>query len=60
MDEDEEFNHDGDEIQSLIGEQLRAMYDSVLSEPIPDRLVELIIKLDDVQVAETRDRSEQQ
>lgn len=60
MDEDEEFNAEGDEVQSMIGKQLRAMYDSVLSEPIPDKLVELLIQLDDVQLAEARDRSESQ
>ena len=60
MDEDEEFNAEGDEVQSIIGKQLRAMYDSVLSEPIPDKLVELLIQLDDVQLAEARDRSDQQ
>jgi len=30
----------------LIGEQLRAMYDGFKAEPIPDRFLELIAKLD--------------
>jgi chorismate mutase len=38
------------EIQSRIGHQLRAMYDDVVRQGIPDRFVELIRKLD---VAET-------
>ncbi len=35
-------------MQSLIGKQLRTLYDSVLVEPIPDKFVELLMKLDDV------------
>lgn len=38
-------------LPSAIGEQLRSMYDSVLSEPIPSRLIELLEKLDDVDAA---------
>jgi len=34
------------EIQSRIGHQLRAMYDDVVRQGIPDRFVELIRKLD--------------
>lgn len=60
MDDNEDPNLDGDEIQAQIGKQLRAMYDNVLSEPIPDRLVELLIQLDDIQISENRDRSKQQ
>jgi len=37
-----------DAMQSLIGKQLRTLYDSVLVEPIPDKLVELLMKLDEV------------
>ncbi len=37
-------------MQSLIGKQLRNLYDSVLVEPIPDKLVELLLKLDDIEV----------
>ena len=35
-------------MQALIGKELRTLYDSVLVEPIPDRIVELLIKLDDL------------
>ncbi len=35
-------------LQAHIGGQLKSMYDSYLSEPIPDRLVELLEKLDQV------------
>jgi hypothetical protein len=35
-------------MQDLIGQQLRQLYDSVLVEPIPDRIVELLMKLDEV------------
>ena len=34
------------EIQSRIGHQLRAMYDDVVRQGVPDRFVELIHKLD--------------
>ena len=39
-----------DPLQSLIGKQLRTLYDSVLAEPIPDKFVELLTQLDDVPV----------
>jgi len=35
-------------LQAHIGSQLKSMYDSYLNEPIPDRLVELLEKLDEV------------
>jgi hypothetical protein len=35
------------EIQSRIGHQLRAMYDDVVRQGVPDRFAELIRKLDD-------------
>ncbi|MEM9223839.1 MAG: NepR family anti-sigma factor [Pseudomonadota bacterium] len=35
-------------IQALIGDQLRTMYDKVLSEPIPDKIVELLSKLESI------------
>lgn len=35
-------------MQALIGKELRTLYDSVLVEPIPDKIVELLIKLDDL------------
>jgi Anti-sigma factor NepR len=39
------------EIQSRIGHQLRAMYDDVVRQGVPDRFAELIRKLDDPQEA---------
>ena len=35
------------EIQARIGHQLRAMYDDVVRQGVPDRFSELIRKLDD-------------
>lgn len=35
------------EIQSRIGHQLRAMYDDVVRQGVPDRFAELIKKLDE-------------
>ena len=35
------------EIQARIGHQLRAMYDDVVRQGVPDRFAELIRKLDD-------------
>jgi hypothetical protein len=37
------------EIQSRIGHQLRAMYDDVVRQGVPDRFADLIKKLDDPQ-----------
>ena len=34
------------QLQAQIGRKLKAMYDSYLSEPIPDRLVTLLEQLD--------------
>jgi hypothetical protein len=39
------------EIQSRIGHQLRAMYDDVVRQGVPDRFAELIRKLDSPQDA---------
>ena len=39
----------GRDIQSKIGLQLRAMYDDVLKEGVPDRFSELLSKLDERQ-----------
>ena len=36
----------GREIQSKIGDQLRAMYDDVVSEGVPDRFADLLKRLD--------------
>ena len=47
------------EIQSRIGHQLRAMYDDIVRQGVPDRFAELIRKLDvpkpDAQVESTGD-----
>jgi len=49
------------EIQSRIGHQLRAMYDDVVRQGVPDRFAELIRKLDvpqsDPQVGDTGDQT---
>jgi hypothetical protein len=37
----------GSEIQSKIGEQLRAMYDDVVSQGVPDRFADLLKRLDE-------------
>ena len=52
------------EIQSRIGHQLRAMYDDVVRQGVPDRFAELIRKLDvpapDPQLGATGDQTSQQ
>lgn len=35
------------DIQSHIGRQLRSLYDSVVQQPVPDRFLELLSKLDE-------------
>jgi hypothetical protein len=49
------------EIQSRIGHQLRAMYDDVVRQGVPDRFAELIRKLDadksDPQLGNTGDQT---
>jgi anti-sigma factor NepR-like protein len=48
------------EIQSRIGHQLRAMYDDVVRQGVPDRFAELIRKLDGPEAAaEAANTSEQ-
>ncbi len=37
-----------DQTQKRIGHQLRALYDSVLQQPVPDRFRDLIARLDDM------------
>jgi hypothetical protein len=37
----------GREIQSKIGEQLRAVYDDVVSQGVPDRFADLLKRLDE-------------
>jgi len=39
------------QIQSKIGQQLRAMYDEVVDQGVPDRFAELLKKLDSGQSA---------
>jgi hypothetical protein len=34
-------------VDQYIADQLKAMYDSVVVEPIPDRLLQLLDRLDD-------------
>jgi len=36
------------QLQAQIGRKLKAMYDSYLSEPVPDRLVSLLEQLDEM------------
>lgn len=38
--------HLGREVQSKIGQQLRAMYDEVVREGVPDRFADLLRRLD--------------
>jgi Anti-sigma factor NepR len=40
-----------DRLQAHIGVQLKLMYDGFLNDPIPDRFVELLEKLDEVSKA---------
>mgnify|MGYP001806574961 CR=1 FL=1 len=35
------------DMQSHIGRQLRSLYDSVVQQPVPDRFLELLSKLDE-------------
>jgi anti-sigma factor NepR-like protein len=37
----------GREVQARLGQQLRAMYDEVLSQGVPDRFTDLLNRLDD-------------
>ena len=37
----------GRDVQSKIGQQLRAMYDDVVSEGVPDRFSEMLRQLDE-------------
>jgi hypothetical protein len=36
----------GPDLQQHIGRQLRSLYDEVLKEPVPDRLRDLLLKLE--------------
>ena len=37
----------GRDVQNKIGQQLRAMYDGVVNDGVPDRFVEMLRKLDE-------------
>jgi hypothetical protein len=37
----------GRDVQSKIGQQLRAMYDGVVNEGVPDRFAEMLSRLDE-------------
>lgn len=37
-----------DAMQAMIGKQLRSLYEAVLVEPLPDKIVDLLVKLDDI------------
>lgn len=39
------------ELQAQIGRRLKAHYDNVLSEPVPDRFAELLAQLEDIAAA---------
>ncbi len=46
------------QIQAKIGQQLRAMYDEVVDQGVPDRFSELLKKLDGAQAASTKTEEE--
>ena len=46
------------EIQARIGHQLRAMYDDVVRQGVPDRFADLIRKLDDPNAAKPAAKTE--
>jgi hypothetical protein len=46
------------EIQSRIGHQLRAMYDDVVRQGVPDRFAELIRKLDSPEAVEAAKKND--
>ena len=48
------------EIQSRIGHQLRAMYDDVVRQGVPERFAELIRKLDATEAAHQVSADEQE
>jgi hypothetical protein len=43
--------------QARLGEQLRAMYDDLLQQPIPDRFVDLLKDLDDIEQGKSTGKS---
>ena len=46
----------GRDVQSKIGQQLRAMYDDVVNAGVPDRFVEMLQKLDDRRDEKEKDK----
>jgi hypothetical protein len=48
----------GRDVQSKIGQQLRAMYDGVVNEGVPDRFTEMLRRLDEQKNAEENSNSE--
>lgn len=43
----EEETHIDEHIQRRIGAKLRSYYDELLNEPIPEKFIELLVKLDE-------------
>ena len=48
----------GRDVQSKIGQQLRAMYDNVVNEGVPDRFNDMLRRLDEQKSAEENSNSE--
>jgi hypothetical protein len=46
----------GRDVQSKIGQQLRAMYDDVVSEGVPDRFAEVLRRLDEQKDQENQEK----
>lgn len=47
----------GRDVQSKIGQQLRAMYDGVVNEGVPDRFVDMLRQLDEQKGADAAETS---
>ncbi len=43
-------------VQSALGRELRAIYDDVVSQPVPDRFVELLNQLDERESSDKGDK----
>ncbi len=48
MSDDPRGKNEDDPLQDMIGTKLKVMYEFVLTEPIPDRIVDLLTKLDQI------------
>ena len=48
----------GRDVQSKIGQQLRAMYDNVVNEGVPERFTEMLRQLDEQKGAEEATKTE--